>query len=146
MPTVSKYHKQKEWFDFKVEHYKKQGLSNDQIAHNLGIAKQTFYEYLKKYKDFSDAYKKGKVEIVEQLENATFKKALGYEYEEITQEVRTDESGNIIDKHIKKIKKHVPPDTTALIFLLTNLLNKKYKRNPDLNVSEEGRDEDIVID
>jgi transcriptional regulator with XRE-family HTH domain len=146
MPTVSKYNKDPEWFNFKVEHYRKQGISDLQIAQNLGISKNTFYQYLNRYKDFRDAYKRGKAEIVEQIENSIYKRALGFEYEEVTTEAKTDSEGNIIEKHIKKIKKYVPPDATTAIFLLTNLNNKKYKRNPDYNLIEEQEKEEVVID
>lgn len=133
MPTISKYNQDPDWFNFKVEHYRKQGISDLQISKNLGLSKDTFYKYLKNYSDFADAYKRGKLIIIEQLENAVYKRGLGYDYEEVTQEVKTDSDGNIIEKHIKKIKKHVPADATTAIFLLTNLNNEKYKRNPDLN-------------
>ena len=137
MPIISKYNKDPKWFDFHVEHYRKQGISDHQIAKNLGIAKQTFYEYLKKYQDFADAYKRGKKQIVAQLENAMYKRALGYEYEEVTTEVKTDDKGQIKEKHIKKVKKHYAPDPTANIFILTNLRNDKYKRNPDLKINSD---------
>jgi len=122
-------------FPFKVEHYKKQKLSDKQVAYNLGISQDTFYTYLKKYPEFSEGYKRGKLEIIEQLENAMYRRALGYEFDEVTTEIKTDQEGNVIFKHMKKIKKHYAPDPTSNIFLLTNLNNEKYKRNPDPDTS-----------
>jgi len=119
-------------FPFKVEHYKKQKLSDKQIAQNLGISERTFYTYLKKYPQFLQAYTRGKIEVVEELENAVFKRALGFEYEITTTDTRKDEDGNIKYIITRKIKKQLPPDTQALIWLLSNLNNQKWKRNPDL--------------
>lgn len=141
----SRYKDDPEYFNFKVEHYKTQGLSDSDICHNLGISRQTFYKYLKKYKDFYDAYNRGKVEIIEKIESAMYKRALGYNWEEVTQEIRTDPDGNVIEKHIKKVKKHVPADMTACIFLSTNGNNAKYKRNPDL-ASTGGDDQTIDLE
>ena len=123
------------------------GLTNQQAAKELGISKQTFYIYIDKYPDFRDAVKRGNESIVEQLENALFKRAIGYKEEndeiieskmkyDFTGEV--DKSGKPIkilvsqEDHMRKIKKNVIPDITAGIFLLTNKRNSDYKRNPDL--------------
>ncbi len=130
-------------FPFKVEHYKKQGLSDKQIAENLGISEKTFYLYLKKFSQFLQAYNKGKNNIIEHLENALFRKALGYEYEETTHEKKTNSIETIITE--KKIKKHSAPDTNAGIFLLTNLNKTKWKRSPQIEDSEEEK-EIILID
>lgn len=69
------------WNDIKdkltlVEGWARDGLTDIQIAENLGISKDTFYEYKKKYSDFSDSLKKGKEVIDYQVENALLKNAL----------------------------------------------------------------------
>lgn len=43
-----------------VEGWARDGLTDEQIAKNLGISKDTFYQYKSKYPDFSDSLKKGK--------------------------------------------------------------------------------------
>jgi len=63
------------WEDVKeklilVEGWARDGLTDIQIAENLGISKDTFYEYKKKHSDFSDSLKKGKEIIDYQVENA----------------------------------------------------------------------------
>lgn len=151
----SKYMGHEEDMDFKVELYKKQGLSDIQISHNLGISKTTFYKYLKRYPSFLAAYKRGRVEIIEQLENAMYKAALGGFVEEVVTEIKVDNKGEVKSKYIKKTKKYLAVNVVANIFLTTNLNGAKYKRNPDLNpmvddsqvielefVNEEKRNED----
>ena len=59
-----------------VEGWARDGLTDIQIAENLGISKDTFYEYKKKYPDFSDSLKKGKEIVDYEVENALLKNAL----------------------------------------------------------------------
>jgi hypothetical protein len=100
---------------FLVENWAKSGNTAEEIAEKLDIAKSTLYVYMSKHPDFSDAIKKGKEEIDFKVENALCKRALGYDYFE---EVWENREGKMIC--VKRIKKHMPPDTTAQIFWLKN--------------------------
>ena len=69
------------WNDVKdklvlVEGWARDGLTDEQIYNNLGISKDTFYKYKKKYPDFSDSLKKGKEVVDFEVENALLKSAL----------------------------------------------------------------------
>ncbi|WP_312573409.1 MULTISPECIES: transposase [unclassified Clostridium] len=128
-----------------VEGWVKNGLTDEQISKNLGIAYSTFREYKKEYSALSAALKKGK-EVIFEVENALLKRVLGYEYEEVTQErvSRKDERGQpITDIHgfplyemviTKKVKKEVTPDTTAQIFWLKNKKPKNGEIREILNI------------
>lgn len=59
-----------------VEGWARDGLTDEQIAENLGISKDTFYKYKKNYSDFSDSLKKGKEIVDYEVENALLKSAL----------------------------------------------------------------------
>ena len=59
-----------------VEGWARDGLTDEQIASNLNISKDTFYKYKKEYTDFSDSLKKGKEIVDYQVENALLKNAL----------------------------------------------------------------------
>ena len=91
-----------------IEGWARDGLTDVQIAKKIGISKQTFYDWQKRYPDFSDSLKKGKEIVDRQVENALLKKALGYSYKECTE--ITDAEGNVSTKIITK---YVIPDTTA---------------------------------
>ena len=95
----------------KLEGWARDGLTDEQIAKNIGINRDTLYRWKKAYPDFSDALKKGKEVIDRQVENALLKRALGYTYEEVTFEG---------DVEVKRVIKQVVPDTTAQIFWLKN--------------------------
>lgn len=59
-----------------VEGWARDGLTDEQIAKNLGIGKNTFYQYKKEHQDFSDALKKGKEIVDYQVENALLQNAM----------------------------------------------------------------------
>ena len=102
-----------------IQGWARDGLIDEQIAHNMGIKRQTLYEWENRFPDIADAIKKGKAPVDIQVENALLKKALGYEYEETITEIE-ELAGGHQKKHIRKVTKHCPPDTTAQIFWLKN--------------------------
>ncbi|RXM69420.1 transposase [Clostridium tetani] len=130
-----------------VEGWARNGLTDEQIAKNLGIGLTTFYKYKKEHSELSEALKKGKEVIDFEVESALLKRALGYEYEEVTQErvLRKDERGQpITDIHgfplyemvvTKKVKKEVTPDTTAQIFWLKNRKPQEWRDKRDIEHS-----------
>lgn len=99
-----------------IEGWARDGLTNDQIAYNIGITAKTLYEWQNKYSEISESLKKGKEVIDRQVENALLKRALGYRYDEVTYECGIE---------TKRVTKEVQPDTTAQIFWLKN-------RKPDI--------------
>lgn len=52
------------------------GLSKEQIAENMGICRDTLYEWEKKFTDISDALKKGREVADRNVENALYQNAL----------------------------------------------------------------------
>ena len=59
-----------------IEGWAKDGLTQQQIAHNLGIGLTTLKDYMKKSSSISNAIKKGKEVTDYQVENALFKSAI----------------------------------------------------------------------
>ena len=59
-----------------VEGWARDGLTDEQIAENLGISTSTFYDYKSKYSEFSDTLKKGKEVVDYEVENALLRNAL----------------------------------------------------------------------
>lgn len=95
----------------KLQGWARDGLSDEQIAHNMGISRSTLSEWKNKYSDIADTLKKTKEIVDREVENALFKRAMGYKYDEVTYE-RGEE--------VKRVTKEVAPDTTAQIFWLKN--------------------------
>lgn len=105
-----------------VTDWKMSGLSNEQIAVNLGIDRSTFYTYLLKHQDFLDAVEKGKAVMISELENSAFKSATGHKV--IETKVEQDYEGKT---KITKTEKYIPPNPAQNIFMLKNLMSNKYK-------------------
>lgn len=108
-----------------LEGWARDGLTDEQIAHNIGISRGTLYDWKKAYPDISNALKRGKDVVDIEVENALLKRALGYEY--------TEERVEISDKDGRKViqtTKHVAADTTAQIFWLKNRRPDKWRDKP----------------
>lgn len=59
-----------------LEGWARDGLTDEQIAHNMGITRKTLYEWKAKYGDICDSLKKGKDVVDFQVENALLTSAL----------------------------------------------------------------------
>lgn len=115
------------------------GLTDEQIAANIGINRCTLYDWIKRYDNISNAIKKGKEPVDTQVENALLRRALGYDYEETITEVE-DLGGGKTKKHVRRVTKHVPPDTTAQIFWLKNRKPKQWRDKMEAAVSVDTED------
>ena len=125
----------------KLEGWAREGLTDEQIAGKMGIHRDTLNEWKKKYSDISDTLKRGKEVVDFQVENALLKRALGYEYEEVSEKY---ELGTLTEK--KVTKKQVVPDTTAQIFWLKNRRPDKWKDKQDVPISGEVKEEQTKLD
>lgn len=59
-----------------LEGWARDGLTDEQIAKNIGITVSTFYEWKKKYSEISQSLKKGKEVVDYEVENALLSSAL----------------------------------------------------------------------
>lgn len=125
----------------KIEAWARNGLTDEQIAHNIGIRRSTLYEWKKRFPVISDALKKGKEVVDIQVENALLKRALGYSYTEVTKERVVDydpKTGEVLGSHMeitKEVTKEVQPDVTAQIFWLKNRKPDVWRDRKDVGVS-----------
>ncbi|WP_239733865.1 helix-turn-helix domain-containing protein [Mammaliicoccus sp. M-M49] len=122
----------------KIQGWARDGLTDEQIAHNIGCSRSTLYVWIKKYTDISDALKRGKEVIDRQVENALLKRALGYETVETTKERVFDEfTGEYKKVETKEVTKFVAPDVTAQIFWLKNRKPSEWRDKRDVEHSGE---------
>lgn len=129
--------KYREWLEpdglLLLEGWARDGLTDEQIAGNVGITATTLYEWKNRFPEISEALKKGKEVVDIQVENALLKRALGYDY----QEQRIEKSEKDGTKIIQTIK-HVPADTTAQIFWLKNRRPDKWRDKPEVPGDSDG--------
>ena len=108
-----------------LEGWARDGLTDEQIAGNMGIATSTLYEWKKKYPELSESLRSGKEVIDRQVENALLRNALGFKYRE---EVVSNK-GDVVE-----IERYEKPNTTAQIFWLKNRKSAVWRDKQDLSV------------
>ena len=107
-----------------AEGYARRGLSDADIAKNLGISLDAYYRYQKLYSEFYEAIRRGKRPANIIVENALFKRCVGYVLKEPTVENYVDEKGKEQTRR-KIVTRNIVPDINAIKFWLIN-------REPDL--------------
>ena len=117
----------------KIEGWARDGLTDEQIAFNIGIRRQTLYDWMKRFLVISDTLKRGKEVVDRQVENALLKRALGYEYDEVTCE--RDDDGDMVET--KRVTKQVVPDVTAQIFWLKNRKPSEWRDKQNIDLTSE---------
>lgn len=139
--------KYQEWLTeeglLQLESWARDGLTDEQIASNMGIGYSTLQTWKSKYQDIQDTLKRGKAVVDIQVENALLKRALGYSYDEVTRERVLDydpSTGQVVGSHMeitKTVKKEVQGDTTAQIFWLKNRRPEQWRDKRDVSVEGE---------
>ena len=114
----------------RVEGFARDGLNDEQISQKIGISPSTYYQWQINYPEFSEAIKKGKAPVDQEVENALLKSALGYEYEEIVTEIVEQPDGTQ-KKQIKRFKRYSPPSNLAQIFWLKNRRPEMWRDKPN---------------
>jgi hypothetical protein len=92
----------------------KLGATDAQLADFFDVAISTVALWKVEHKEFSDALKLAKEKADELVELSLYRRAMGYECDEV--DIRVIE-GQIVQTPIRKI---YPPDSTAMIFWLKN--------------------------
>ena len=126
-----------------VEGWARDGLSEKDIAHNLGIALSTLSEYKNKFSEFSEAIKKGK-EVSDYIaENRLFLKVCGFSKvikKPFKIKVPVMQNGiKVADKEeivTADEEVYFPPDLGAIVFYLKNRLPEKWSDAPKKDIAE----------
>lgn len=95
------------------------GATVEEIAKAFGISTSTIYKYKAEKKEFSDAFARGRANVIFEIKAALLKKALGYEYQEKKQYIKKDEDGEQVT-YTEITTRHQPPSETAGAMLLRN--------------------------
>ncbi|WP_373241554.1 hypothetical protein [Mediterraneibacter gnavus] len=72
--------KYEEWLEpeglLRIEGWARDGLTEEQIAHNMGISAKTLYNWKEKHLQLLQSLKRGKEVVDRQVENALFENAI----------------------------------------------------------------------
>lgn len=124
MPRMSMYEKKvKPKLDI-IQGWARNGLTLDDIAHNLGISKGSLRNYKTKHKELNDAIEEGKEIADIRVENALYRRAVGFYSTEQKVVMIKDDDGTS-HPEIVEYEVYNKPDVTAQIFWLKN-------RKPDV--------------
>ncbi len=115
----------------KVKTWCEEGKTEKEICKKLNVGHSAFGEWKNKYPELMDALKQGKKKPDDEVENSLFKRATGYEYEEVTTSVQS--KGGEQYTEVKKVKKSIPPDTLACIYWLKNRRPDKWKDKQEID-------------
>lgn len=110
------------------------GLTDEDIAANMGISRSTLSEWKKNYPDISDALKRGREYADMRVENQMYQNAVGYTYTE-QQAIKVkrtywDNAGRKCeaeDVKIVDVVRYHPGETTAQIFWLKNRRPEEWR-------------------
>ena len=128
----------------RIQGWARDGLTDKQIAHNMGISRKTLAEWKKKYAPIGDALKNSKDAADRVVENALYKSACGYtETIRKPMRIKTIEYDPETGKKVREVEKvvaveeqiHFPAQVTAQIFWLKNRKLKEW-RNMDTREQE----------
>ncbi len=112
-----------------------QGLSDEDIAREIGIAVSTYYKWKKEKPAFSEAIKKAKEDPDSRIENALYKKALGYTVEtrrEIAVALGNNQGSEL---QSARVQQHIPSSDTAMIFWLKNRRPDRWRDKQEIEHS-----------
>lgn len=87
-----------------------------EVCHHLGITSSYFFRLFEDIQEFEDVVMEIRARADDRVESAMYKRAVGYEFEERSEMVRTgkDKDGNDIEEErVTVSNKHVAPDTGA---------------------------------
>lgn len=104
------------------------GADNKEIAAAMGISERTVIRWSKKKNEagedvittFGEALHLGKRIADAKVVRKLYEKTQGYDLEEKETVVDVDKNGNTKPVRVRTIKKHVPPDTMAIMYWLNN--------------------------
>lgn len=149
--------KYQEWLTeeslLRLEAWARDGLTDEQIADNIGIRRETLYDWKKKYPHISNALKRGKDVVDIQVENALLNKAQGITktlIKPIKIKTVTYDNGKRVkeEEHIEYAEEEVfvPPDTVAQIFWLKNRKPNTWKDKPVDNKGQQDNTVRVILE
>jgi hypothetical protein len=111
------------------------GATNPQMAEFFEVDTSTLDRWIADNAEFRSAIKKGKLWADANVANALYRRAVGYTVTEVTHERKMMPVGDggamagaLVE--VKRVKKHIVPDTLACIYFLNNRQRDKWQQAP----------------
>lgn len=137
-----------------LEAWARNGLSQEQIAKNMGISRSTLIEWIKRFPVISDTLRARAKDLADiEVENAMRKKAMGYtatvkkaikvkhvDYDEKGHRIREYETVQLVDEEV-----YIPADTQAGVFWLKNRRPDEWRDKREVPITVEETPDDGFI-
>ena len=120
------------------------GLTDQDIASNIGINRATLYSWKNKHPEIDKALKDAKDVADRIVENALYKRATGFEYDETTTVTHVVNGALSKTADITKIHKTMAGDVTAQIIWLRNRKPEKWRKGDDARTNAGDGVEDLA--
>lgn len=116
-----------------------------EVCNNVGISRQTFYNWLNDNPEFAQAVEDANNELLDKMnieaKKSLMKKIKGYDVIETHVTTVPGKDGNPVIKEQKNVKKHIAADTAAIIFTLTNCDPDNWKNRHSSEITgKNGKD------
>lgn len=111
----------------RLEAWARDGLTDDQIAEMMDIDVATLYRWKKRFCEICEALKRGKEIVDIQVENALFKRAIGYSYNEdkyVSVPMDLAEYHEKLDEYMNHYKYEHPEATDSELMIARELFPK----------------------
>lgn len=142
--------KYEEWLEpeglLLIEGWARDGLTEEQIAHNMGVSLSSLKNWKNEHLAILTALKKGKEVVDREVENALLKRAKGFTTTEqvvSSKKVVEYKDGKrvkeISEPCVIEVEKYYPPDTIADIFWLKNRKPEQWRDKQNMELSGEGK-------
>lgn len=113
------------------------GSTDKDMADFFGVSEQTLNSWKKKQPEFLESLKKGKAIADSNVASKLYNRAIGYDFDEKCYEIQKpankDDASTLVET--KRIKKHMPSDTTAAIFWLKNRQPQLWRDRKELDAN-----------
>lgn len=124
----------------KLQGWARDGLTDEQIAKNIGIRRPTLYAWKKEHPDIADTLKKGKEVVDIEVENALLKKAMGTTTKTTQYKMVKVDSDVLKAKRVKYMNAYKldhPDKTKEEIVIAAALAIPTYERIPIVETVQE---------
>lgn len=123
----------------RIQGWARDGLSGEQISHNMGVANSTFREWVGKFPALAAALKKGRAPVDIEVENKMLESAMGF-YVNVREPIKLKRvrqkagEGRIEEEYIEYAERqvYIPPSQTAQIFWLKNRKPREWRDRRDV--------------
>lgn len=112
----------------KIEEQLRNGATEKQVAHNIGVTESTWKHHKRNQEYFRNKCFRAREALVQELRGKLISKALGFEYKEMEITQKAGEKG--VETITKTIIKQSLPDVAALNLALKNYDKNNWSNDP----------------